>query len=103
LEKSAEKIVKEPKFDGKSDLDIMKEVIVAKFPGTNLDGKSEAYVQARYDMAIESGTQDAAELEKLRKTHVHRDGDIPSLEDARKKMIADSKDAWKTPSELGKK
>lgn len=41
------------KFDGKSDVEIMREV-AEKVTGLKLDGKSETYVQASYDLAITS-------------------------------------------------
>lgn len=49
----ASKIVKEFKKDGKSNLEIKKEVIVAISPEVKLDEKSEDYVNARFDAIAE--------------------------------------------------
>lgn len=55
LEATARQIVGE-KFDaaGKSGIDIRKEVIKVLDPSAKLDGKSDDYITARYDAAIEN-------------------------------------------------
>jgi hypothetical protein len=45
------------KFDGKSDLEVMSEVVKLAYPATKLDGRSVDYVSALFDRAIESGTR----------------------------------------------
>lgn len=46
------------KIDGMTDLDIKKAVILAREPKANLDGKSEAYLDARFDSATENLDED---------------------------------------------
>ena len=42
----------ETKFDGKTDLDVQRAVV--EKTGVRLDGKSEAYIAAAFDIAVES-------------------------------------------------
>jgi hypothetical protein len=99
LEKTAALVLKDVKLDGKSNIEIMKEVVIAKFPSTKLDGKGETYIQARYDHAVELIEIDDANVEKLKTVlnPVHRgDGsEVPSPEDARKKSWEADQIAWK--------
>lgn len=59
-EKSRKVLGSELKLDDKSDDEIRRAVVAKLSPETKLDGKNEAYVLARYDVAIE----DAAKVEK---------------------------------------
>ena len=92
---------KETKLDGKSDLEIMKEVVAAKAPKANLEGKSETYIQVRFDSIaedVEANAEAEAELAKSKEKAVRQDAAVPSSEEARKKMIEESQSSWKTPS-----
>jgi uncharacterized protein len=98
LEKVASLVIKEPKFDGKSDIELMKEVIVAKFPKTELADKSETYVQVRYDMAAELIAEEGVSLEALKAKHeVRKDGggaETPDPDKARQRSWEADQKAW---------
>lgn len=105
----ASKVLKpEVKTDGLSDLEVKKAVIAEKRPTLDLKDKSEDYVNATFDLIIEDSATDKENQDKLNK-QVNKDGKdvedktkpVPSAE-ARKKMIADSQEAWKTQSEFNK-
>ncbi len=96
----AEKIVKDFKKDGKSNLDIKKEVISAVSPDLKLDEKSEDYINARFDSISE---QEGMYVDHLAKAMEKKDEDDKNKKEtkvdsasARDKMISDSQDAWKT-------
>lgn len=70
-----------------SDEDLKKAIITKVFPKANLDGKDEAYIQARYDGAVESLSDEADTTARQAL------GGIPQTkndgsDDARDKMIA---------------
>lgn len=102
----ASKMVKaDTKLDGLTDLEVMKTVVAEKNPSLDLKEKSEAYIQARFDIAVDASKEDQAAQDALnKKTTPRADGDNEnkpasvSATDARKKMIADSMSAWKTES-----
>lgn len=52
------------KFDGKSDREIMAEVVAVAYPETKLDGKSDDYVRALFDNALKSDVR-ADSIERL--------------------------------------
>jgi hypothetical protein len=54
------------KADGKSDADLRKAVILAAWPETKLDGKSEAYLAARFDVAVEELGATATATDRVR-------------------------------------
>ncbi len=99
----------EIKKDGvySSDLEIKKAVILKASPEAKLDGKDEAYIQGRFDSALEglkvastnntqisnlTGGADVPDLSR-------KDGeDKPTSEDARAKMIARQQSGWKGDS-----
>lgn len=59
LEKKATPFVKaEVKLDGLTNVEVMKEALKGKFPSLNLDGKSDVYVESRFDHMIETMTED---------------------------------------------
>lgn len=60
LENSARSVLGDVKFDGKTDAEVKR--AVAETSGLKLDGKSEAYVDAAYEIAL----QKAADAEKLK-------------------------------------
>ena len=72
LEREAGKLVKDAKFDGLPDREVMVEAIKAQRENFDGEGKSDDYVKAAFDMAIESAgdpdaiaKQRAATAEKL--------------------------------------
>lgn len=53
LESSARSILgADAKLDGKTDLEVRREVVVKAMPSLKLDGKSDAYVEALFDSAV---------------------------------------------------
>ncbi len=84
------------------DEDIKKKVILAKSPDAKLDGKDEAYINARYDGAlelIEKGT-DGIDYSKANNdgfdTHENKnDSDRVDSDKSRAKMREDQENAWK--------
>lgn len=80
------------KLDSMSDDEIRRAVILAKSPEAKLDGKSEDYVAARFDVAREQVKTDA-DAEPARKQAAsalgggRRTTKVDSIEDARNKMI----------------
>lgn len=64
LERVATKVItgdKAKNIDAMADLDLMKEVILAKSPKANLDGQTDVYIRARFDAVAEGiGTQTTA-------------------------------------------
>jgi len=82
------------KLDGKSDLEV-KKMVVAKLDKTaKLEGKSEDYVQARYDAVVEKGAAQPAPVDAARaaaagnQVAVVADAAAPtSAEEARQAMI----------------
>lgn len=60
LETTARGIVKEDQRDklaGMTDADVKKAVIMAVFPEAKLDAASPEYIQARFDIAVETGAK----------------------------------------------
>lgn len=102
LVRLAEKVLadKSVKLDGMEDLAIKKLVVMKVYPSAKLDGKEPAYIEARYDGAVEhfeknGGTDDEGNTTQL---HVVKDaaqgggtGSGDSAADARKRMIEDNR------------
>lgn len=87
------------KADGMDDKALMVEVIKAECKGVNLDGKSDAYIEARFDGIVESlETSDGGKKEAGTKLALLRkDGgaDEGVAEAARKRQMERSQNAWK--------
>lgn len=92
------------KFDEASDLDVKKAVIAKLSPEAKLDGKSEVYIEARYDAAIELAKD--APNESLAKLRARLDSATPSggstAQERRDAMIQKSRELWKEPILGGK-
>jgi hypothetical protein len=92
----------EAKLDAMSPADVRKAVLAKLSPELKLDGKSEAYVEARFDAALESAAKEdgwKADAEKLDTTE-KADGFPPKEADpeaAKKAFMKKSQDAWKQP------
>ncbi len=104
LEKSAGKILgSETKLDGMSDLDVMKAVIEKKHAKFNFDGKSNEYIQARFDAIAEMVEGSEKTVEDFSKNKQNRnDGETLDAQAARQKWIEESHSAWKKPSAVTK-
>lgn len=75
-------------FNGdESDEDLKKAIIMKVFPKANLDGKDEAYIQARYDGAVESLSDEADSQSRQALAGIPQVNN-DSADDARSKMIA---------------
>ena len=104
----AQKFVKaETKLDEMTDLEIKKAAIAEKRSALKLDGKSEDYINAAYELLLDESAEDKKSQDELNKkaktTTTDGEGDKPlSSVEARKKSIADAMSAWKTKSEIGK-
>lgn len=101
MEKVAEKTGVE-KFDEMSDLDLKKAVIKATSKDANLDGKSEVYIDARFDAIAESlpakGTKTVTEIGRgLMNSSVNTDEEIPDADAIRKARMDEDTAAWSKP------
>lgn len=96
LEKIAEAAGVE-KFDAMEDLELKKAVIKADDADFSLEGKSEAYIEARFDMAAESikSADDSAKKLGEKITKGARETEVMDAEDARQKMIERNRGLWK--------
>jgi uncharacterized protein len=91
----------EEKVDAMDDKTVKLTVLKKLAPEAKLDGKSEDYVQARFDAELERFDKDTDALGEARKTVISRNGagDDTRLDAdaARKKFMEDSRNAWKKP------
>lgn len=60
---------------GKTDADIRKEVVVAKLGTNAIDGKGEAYIDARFDLLVEEQSRAPGPLRDAIRQAVPKDGD----------------------------
>jgi len=92
------------KFDDATDLEIKKAVIQKLSPEAKLDGKSEVYIEARYDAAIELAKD--APNESLARLRARLDSATPSggstAQERRDAMVQKSRELWKEPILGGK-
>ncbi len=96
LEKSAEKVLSdEVALDGLTDLEIKKKVIEKLRPETNLDGKSENYVDARFEISIEDSAK--GDEDKLGNQINNQDADSGKADASKARKAAWDRDAnlWK--------
>jgi len=88
LEKLAELVLDGVDLDNLSDMEIKKKIVQAKNKSINLDGKSEVYVDAAFDIAV-LDYKAKPTVKANPRGQVNRDtSDMPSAEDSRTKMIA---------------
>lgn len=91
------------KLDDKSDLDVMKEVIVKASPKTDLKDKSEDYIRARFDsIAEENEGREERRNQFSIKTDSRKEEEFDSTA-ARKRNIDSDKDLWQKPLATSKK
>lgn len=95
----------EAKFDGKSNLEIMKEVLAKAAPKTDLKDKSEVYIRARFDAIAEEseGRENRRTQFSTRKKEDERKDEEFDSDAARKKSLDDARDLWKQPLAANKK
>lgn len=104
LESSARKVLGEKeKFDGKSEAEIKRAVAAKGSPELRLDGKSDAYVEVLFDMAVAKADKESGDLAALRidAEHVSAGGGAversdasPDVESERNKMIERGRSRW---------
>lgn len=107
---NARTLLPEMEFTGKDSAAIKSEVVSTLCPNVQMDSASADYITARFDTLLEDaqqGSQDSSGGvldEALRKTVkvTKQDGDSRPMDVvAREKMMADSRDAWKTDTKAG--
>jgi len=74
------------KLDSLSDLDIKKEVVKIRSK-LNLDDKSETYIDAAFDIAIQGVEKATVKASPKGHTQSNSDSEMPSADNARKRMI----------------
>lgn len=89
------------KLDSMSDVEIKKAVIQADSPTAQLDGKSDVYIETRFD-AIAEKVRARADFNSgigraIVANDTRKDEKEPDAADARAKMRKDSEDEWKKP------
>lgn len=87
----AKAIVKDAKLDGLSDGDIRKAVVSAKLGDAAIEGKSAAYIDARFDILSE-GINDADPLAKMKDASPAKVVALDAIYSERDKGLSD---AWK--------
>ena len=89
------------KFDSMSDVEIKKAVIVADSPPADLNGKSDIYIETRFDAIAEKVKSRAdfnASFGRAVTSHdIRKDEKEPDASESRSKMRKDSQDEWKKP------
>lgn len=93
-------IAKDSKVEEMTDSEIKKAVVKADLPSVNLDGKSDEYVSATFDYIVERTKASDDKIKDLgrRVTKATNDSaDAVSADDARKKSMQLTQDAWKQP------
>ena len=93
---AASKVIKDFKADGKSNLDIKKEVVQAKHSDMNLDDSTDEYIAACFDITMKKFSQGSDNFQVVGDK---KPGDMTptgdELADARNKSIKDGQNAWK--------
>jgi hypothetical protein len=103
--KTAQSVLGEDvKLDGKSNLDIMKEVVAKASPKTDMKDKSDVYVRARFDAITEDaeGRDDRRTAFGRPKNDDRKDEDFDSDKARKKSQDAESK-RWQEPLASTKK
>jgi len=94
------KVMPEIEWEGKDADTLRREVVAAKCPNVQLDSASADYINARFDMLVESAESNSQQHldDALKKQVENKDQDVdnrPLDVIAREKMMADSQNAWK--------
>lgn len=82
------------KIDSLSDMDIKKKIIYAKSSNAKLDGKSDVYINARFDAVVEDMPKNQVVIGSQKKS-AKTDKASVSADDARAKMIENMKNGYK--------
>lgn len=87
----------QPKFDDMTDRQVKEAVVKSYHPTVVFDGKSDEYVNARFDSVLEVLSASEKKLAKIGGAKTPDGGEVSSADEARKKMIQNSMDGWKQP------
>jgi hypothetical protein len=97
------------KLDGMDERAIKVAVLAKLTPESKLDGKSEEYVHARFDIAMEEHEEENVGLDAVRAAEGRADADSSSgmspekiVETARAKMLKENAALWKKPLSASK-
>lgn len=93
LEREASDLLGSESVDGLSDREI-KEKVIAKSSKVSLDGKSDAYVDAAFDLLVEKGVDNTA-FGKVVVDSADSASDMNIVEAARKKAMERALNQWK--------
>jgi len=93
LEREASDLLGSESMDGFSDREI-KERVIAKSSKVSLDGKSDAYVDAAFDLIVENGVSDT-NFGKTVASQTDDTSDVNIVEAARKKAMEKALNQWK--------
>lgn len=105
LEMQASPILREddtdPDLGALSDIEIKKSVIRKLDSKADLEGKSDAYIEARYDLALERETQSTRSREDLREVVAHnaRSDRGNKSESARRDFLNRQQNSWQPKAE----
>ena len=96
---------KEVKLDGLSPMDVRKTVLAKLMPEFNPAGRSDAYVEARFDAALEAFDKEGGEWERDADKLDTKDPKVPERSDngrvdadaAKAEFLKKSQNAWRLP------
>lgn len=96
--KAADVLGAESKFDEMDDRAVMTSVI-DRLCGISCSGKSDDYIKARFDAAIESYTLGSAQLERVREAAETRTTERTDSRSVREKFLERERNAWRQAAE----
>lgn len=92
----AKRMVDGLETDGKSDSDIRKAVVVSKLGDSRVEGKSQAYIDASFDLLVDQAEKDRDGFKSAMADGVSTTGDKTGDPDkAYAENVANLQDAWK--------
>lgn len=92
------------KFDAMDDITLKKAVIKTDSPDTDLSGKSDDYINARFDVCAESAKASDVAAKKIGEklaTGIRAASEVMDAADRRQKMIERQQNAWKGEEKKG--
>ena len=96
----AKAIAKDVKTDGLTDAEIRKATVVAKLGDAAVKDKTEAYIDARFDILAEDAAKNPADpFRKAVQSGIQPVGDAANVNDAYNKMLERDRNAWQGKKE----
>ncbi|MDX0510631.1 DUF2213 domain-containing protein [Sinorhizobium medicae] len=93
----AKVLAKDVKTEGLSDAAIRKAVVVAKLGDAAVADKSDAYIDARFDMLVEDASKNGADpFRTVVQQGLTQTSDASTSATAHKSMVSDLESAWQT-------